>query len=727
MEEIEKEISKVYEKILKSFPDIKQKINPEPYHFIEICIIFLEYCDDLTITKEDFIAANKIFSDDEDSEDINNSKDEFFVKIFNFISGDKDNSNDNSTIPLFVLFGYLKILSINEKINNDILFKILDRKGKGNIEFENIETLISNLEDYLDIKEDWTDFIESFKGKKLTMRNLNQGDFTTKIKKLFYLAEIKIFDLAQKSFDSYGNNEDNKDDIKLEENNFNINNNINNNKVNSSRSSSNISSSKAISRKSEKNEENIINDGTNNNKNEEKQLKLNLQDDNDSDDLNNLNNNNKKIKENNQAIVPYDSSRNMNANNNTNGINLDEANFEESLFEKIFDKRKEIKIHQIKNSSLLYDINLDEFLYEFKKYKNNFFDKSKFISVFCEIIQSKTSEVFKGPMLRYSLSLLFQIIDIEKKNKISYYEILGPIAMLTKAKTEERLRIVFSYEPPELISIICGILSLYLNTDVIKDFNILSEIFIKACYQMDIKKSQHFLEWIFENKNEENNLEKTFDFLIEEENTEISEDKNDINGKIINKLNNIFLKSNFFGLNNFSIIDVTNKMVFEYSLLGQMNLNHLNLLIDDLLNEKYGIQKTKEKNKYKQEFLLFIEKFINFSKNELIDMSLLHSLFILIFSGSTLDKVRSIFIIHDLKENENINGSDFYLYLSHMFSFMVKEIGIDEDININLNSLVNDLAKNIEDNLCKGKESICFGDIIDFFDNVDFDIPSLVQ
>ena len=719
MEEIEIEISKISEKILKSFPDLKQKINPEPYHFIEICIIFSEYCDDLTISKEDFLAANKIFSDDEDSIDMNNSKEEIFTKIFNFVSGDKNNDSSNIKIPLFVLFGYLKILSINEKINNDILFKILDRKEKGDIDFENVETLISNLEDFLDIKEDWNDFNESFKGKKLTMRNLNQGDFSSKIKKLFYLAEIKILDLAQKSFEANGNNIENNENNKLEENN----NNFNLNKVNSRQSSSNISSSKAISRKSEKNEENNINNENNtNNINNENQLKLNLQDENDN--ANNINDNKINNKDNNQAIVPYDSSRNMNANNNSNGINLDEANFDESLFEKIFDKRKEIKIHQIKNSSLLYDIDLDEFLHAFKKYEKTFFDKNKFISVFCEIIQSKTSEVFKGPMLRYSLSLLFQIIDIEKKNKISYYEILGPITMLTKAKTEERLKVIFSYEPPELISIICGILSLYLNTELIKDFNILSEIFIKACYQMDIKKSQNFLEWIFGDKNDENNLERTFDFLVEEEISENSEDKNDINGKMINKLNNIFLKTNFFGLNNFSIIDVTNKIVFKYSLLGQMNLNHLNLLIDDLLNEKYGQQKTKEKNKYKQEFLLFLEKFLNFSKNELIDMTLLHSLFILIFSGSSLDKVRSIFIIHDLKESENIKSNDFCLYLKNMFYFMLKEIGFEENININLNLLVNDLAKNIGDNLCKGKESICFGNIVDFFDNVDFDIPS---
>ena len=723
MEEIEKEIKKVAEKILKSFPDLKEKIKPESYHFIEICIIFSEYCDDLTISKEDFIAANKIFADDEDSEDINNSKEEIFTKIFNFLSGDKEkDTTNNSTIPLYVLYGYLKIISINDKINNEILFKILDRKEKGNIDFENAETLISNLEDFLDIKEDWNDFIESYKGKKLTPRNLNQGDFSSKIKKLFYLAEVKVFDLAKKSFEanepnkSKSNNNDNTENNKNEENNFNININLNNNnfnnKANSRQSSSNISSSKAISRKSEKGEDNTLN-----NINNEKQLKLNLQDDEHS--INNDNNNKNK----NQAIVPYDSSRNMNINNNSNGIgiNLDEANFDESLFEKIFDKRKEIKIHQIKNSSLLYDINLDEFLHEFKKYEKDFFDKNKFISVFCEIIQAHTSEVFKGPMLRYSLSLLFQIIDMEKKNKISYYEILGPIAMLTKAKTEERLNLIFSYEPPELISIICGILCLYLNTEIIKDFNILSEIFIKACYQMNIKKSQNFLEWIFGNKGDEN-LEKNFDFLIEEENTENSDDEHMVNGKVINKLNNIFLKSNFFGINNFSIIDVTNKIMFKYSLLGQMNFNHVNSLVDDLLNEKYETQKTKEKNRYKQEFLFFLEKFLNFTKNELIDMTLIHALFILIFSGSSLDKVRSIFIIHDLKETETIKINDFRLYLKNMYYFMLKEIDFEE--NINLNELVNDLAKNICDNLSRGRESICFGDIADFFDNVDFDIPS---
>ena len=199
MDNIENEIIKISSKILKSYPDIKQKINPEPYHFIELCIIFIEYCDELSMSKEDFLAANKIFFDDEDSEDMTNSKEEFFIKIYNLIWG-KDTS-----IPIYILFGYIKLISINEKINNEILFKILDRKEKGNIEFENIETLISNLEEFLDMKEEWDDFIESFKGKKLTMRNLNQGDFTSKIKKLFELAEIKIYDLANKSYEENKN------------------------------------------------------------------------------------------------------------------------------------------------------------------------------------------------------------------------------------------------------------------------------------------------------------------------------------------------------------------------------------------------------------------------------------------------------------------------------------------------------------------------------------------
>jgi len=714
MDKVEKETNKIIQKLSKTEENIKEKLNLPPYHFIELCIIFINYCDELTISKDDFLIAHSQITKDDEEEDASNE--EFCTKIFNIIS------NNNSSAPIHALFAYLKSISISDKINTEILFKILDREEKGNIEFDNVETLITNLEEYLDIKEDWNDFIESFKGKKLTMRNLYQGDFINRITNLFDLASQKISELTKKSVDKFvedniseNNNEINhnksiksnksKKSIKSKNSNKSISKKEKEkekerkskkkkkNKDDSDVSSSNISSSRLFSKKSEKNNEN------------ESEKK--------SKDNNNINEKEKE-KENSQAIVPYDSSNNV----NNNGINLEEVNFDDSLFEKIFDRRKELKIHQIKNTSLLYDITLEEFLSEFQKYEKTYFDKKKFINIFCEIIQQKTSDVFKGPMLRYSLSLLFQFIDVEKRNKLSYYEILGPVIVLTKAKTEERLNMIFSYDTPELISIVSGILSLYLNSDVIKDFNILSEIFIKTCSQMDLKKSQNIFKWIFGNKNEGNNIDKNFDFLVEEENIEEENKKNIINGNIIKQLNLLFDQSKFGGVNQFSIIDITNKLLLKYSLLGQMNMHHLKSLIEDLLNARFGEQKSKEKTRGKLEFLNFIEKFINFGKTELVDVTLLHSLFILIFSGSTMEKIRSIFIIHDINENELLKIYDFEIYLSHMFHFLLTEMGFED------NDLGNYLAKHIVELISQGKEGLSFMQIMEFFENIDFDIPS---
>ena len=704
MDIIQNETNKIIEKLSKTEENIKEKLNLPPYHYIELCIIFINYCDELTISKDDFLIAHSQITKDEEDEDVSN--DEFCTKLFNIIS------NNKPTAPIHALFAYLKSISITDKLNTEILFKILDREEKGNIEFDNVETLISNLEEYLDIKEDWNDFIESFKGKKLTMRNLSQGDFINRISNLFDLASTKINELIKKSVEKYPPEEDRPEShfLNLVDNKSKSNNSKDEDKKsnkNSGQSSSNVDSSKLFSKKSEKN---IDNDNNNENENENKIINTNNENNNDND--------NENEKDNNQAIVPYDSTNNNNDNINNNGINLDEVNFDDSLFEKIFDRRKELKIHQIKNTSLLYDITLEEFLLEFQKYEKTFFDKTKFINVFCEIIQQKTSDVFKGPMLRYSLSLLYQFIDVEKKNKLSYYEILGPVIVLTKAKTEERLNMIFSYGDPELVSIVSGILSLYLNSDVIKDFNILSEIFIKTCMQMDLKKSQNIFKWIFGNKDEINNVDKNFDFLVEEENMEEDNNKMVIDGKIINQLNLIFEQTKFGGINQFTIIDITNKLLLKYSLLGQMNIHHLKSLVDDLLNIKYGEQKSKEKIRARLEFLNFIEKFINFGKTELVDVTLLHSLLILIFSGSTMEKVRSIFIIHDINENELLKSFDFGIYLAHMFHFLLTEMGFED------NNLSNYLGKHIVDLISQGKEGVSFMQIMEFFENIDFDIPS---
>ena len=713
MDKLEKETKKIIDKLSKIEENIKEKLNLPNYHYIELCIIFINYCEELTISKDDFLIANsQITKDDEEEE---NSNEEFCTKIFNILS------NDKPTAPIHALFAYLRSISITDKINTEILFKILDREEKGNIEFDNVETLISNLEEYLDIKEDWNDFIESFKGKKLTMRNLSQGDFITRITNLFDQAEKKIEELAIQSADKYAVEEKPNNFLKLSTNNEDDKNSKSKSKSSqkSDQTSSNISSSKLFSKKSEKNdnegENNIDNNKDNDNDNKNNENKDN------NDNKENINEENKEDeKENNQAIVPYDSSNNINENNNmiSNGINLDEVNFDDSLFEKIFDRKKELKVHQIKNTSLLYDITLEEFLGEFQKYEKSYFDKNKFINVFCEIIQKKTSDVFKGPMLRYSLSLLYQFIDSEKKNKLSYYEILGPIIVLTKAKTEERLNMIFSYENPELISIVCGILSLYLNTDVIKDFSILSEIFVKTCGQLDLRGAQNIFKWIFGNS-EDYNLDKNFDFLVEEESTiEESNDNMVVNGETIKQLNLIFDNTKFGGIHDFFIIDITNKLLMKYSLLGQMNMHHLNALVDDLLNSKFGEQKSKEKTKARLEFLSFIEKYINFGKTELVDVTLLHSLFILIFSGSTMEKVRSIFVIHDINENELLKTFDFGIYLSHMFHFLLSEMGID------YNNLSNYMGKHISESISKGKEGVSFMQIMEFFENINFDIPS---
>ena len=719
MENLEKEFNKITEKITKIGENIKEKLNLPPYHYIELCIIFINYCDELTISKDDFLIAHSQITKDEEEEEA--SHEEFCTKIFNIIS------NNNPTAPIHALFAYLKLISITEKLNTEILFKILDREEKGTIEFDNVETLISNLEEYLDVKEDWNDFIESFKGKKLTMRNLSQGDFINRITNLFEQASQKINDLALKSVEKFPvdmEKEGGEVEVEVEEkktgtNKNNIKNNNSkeeekksknsekNNEKNSDNSSSNMSSSKMFSKKDNEND--------NDNENENEQ-------DNFVENNNNNNLDNNEGIQNSQAIIPYDSinNDNNNVNNmNNNGINLDEINFDDSLFEKIFDRRKELKIHQIKTTSLLYDITLDEFLSEFQKYEKNYFDKNKFISTFCEIIQEKTSDVFKGPMLRYSLSLLYQFIDVEKKNKLSYYEILGPVIVLTKAKTEERLNLIFSYGAPELISIMSGILSLYLNSEVIKDFNILSEIFIKTCSQMDLKKSQNIFKWIFGNKEEENNIDKNFDFLVEEDNVE--EDNNNkllAKGNLIPQLNAIFEQTKFGGVNQFSIIDITNKLLLKYSLLGQMNVHHLHSLIDELLNLKYGEQKTKEKIKARNEFLNFIGKYINFGKTELVDVTLLHSLFILIFSGSTMEKIRSIFIIHDINESELLKCLDLGIYLAHMFHFMLSEMGFED------NNTGSYLGKHIVDMISQGKDGVSIMQIMDFFENIDIDIPS---
>ena len=54
MDKIQDETNKIIEKLSKTEENIKEKLNLPPYHYIELCIIFINYCDELTIAKDDF-------------------------------------------------------------------------------------------------------------------------------------------------------------------------------------------------------------------------------------------------------------------------------------------------------------------------------------------------------------------------------------------------------------------------------------------------------------------------------------------------------------------------------------------------------------------------------------------------------------------------------------------------------------------------------------------------
>ena len=164
-------------------------------------------------------------------------------------------------------------------------------------------------------------------------------------------------------------------------------------------------------------------------------------------------------------------------------------------------------------------------------------------------------------------------------------------------------------------------------------------------------------------------------------------------------------------------MEITNILIIKYSLLGQMNSIHMNNFVDELIYNKFGEQKSKEKNKAKVEFLNFLKKFINFGKNKLVDITLIHSLFILIFSGSTTEKVRSIFAVHDVNESGLLKNNEFITYLKNMFHFLLIEMELKDD------NLSDYMGKYIVDSLSNGKEGLSFVQIMEFFENIDIDIP----
>ena len=654
MTELESEINQIITNLESTSEKMKESFHLPPYHYVELFIYFNNFIEDeLSISKESFISANSSLAqvDEEDDETIDSISNQIYNKF-----------TSSNTAPIFSLYAFLKTISITDELNDDILFQILDKDEKGYIDYSDVEVLISSFEDFTNERNDWSDFEQSFEGKKMTKRNLSQGEFDVSLINLFNSAEELINKKVEKSFNACKN---------------------------------------FISRR---------NSGKNNNNNDK----------NSSDEKSSETNNNSRIltekkkidkKNNNQGITVY---------NNTTSLNYPNINYENfddniniSIEDIIFDKRKEDLINQIKLTSFLYDVTLKEFIAEFSQYKDQIFDKMKFINVILEIIKKKTSNLFKTSVQKLALSMLFQIIDINHINKVSYYEIMGALLFLTKGTNEERLSEFFNYTKNQLNQIICGILSLYLNSDIIKDYSILSDIFVNVFANERIRNSNELFQWIFqEDKNEENNFQENFDDDINNDSTiqNFSENKTEA----LKALNERYIgaKKIFSNeLESLSIIDVTHELL-KHSLLGQINNFQLSSLLEILLNWKLGEEKTKERFKIKNDIFSFIEKYFDFSQNELVDITSLHPLFLLMFTGTTIEKIRSIFNIYEINENGVFDADDLVDYISNLFKFLLKEMNVECGIT-NKN-----LAEIFVECIAKGKEKISLIDLVQGFEYI---------
>ena len=652
MTDLEKEMNLISSNLESISEKMKQIFHLPPYHYVELFIYFNNFIEDeISISKESFISANSSLaqSDEEDDETLDNISNEIYSKF-----------TSSNSAPLFSLYAFLKTISINDDLNDDILFQILDKDEKGYIDYSDVEVLISSFEDFTNERNDWSDFQQSFEGKKMTKRNLSQSEFDVSLINLFNSAEEIINKKVEKSFNACRN---------------------------------------FISRR---------NSGKNSNKNS-------------SDEKSSETNNNSKVitekkkvnnNSNNQGITIYNNTTSLNYQN----INYDniEENMNISIEDIIFDKRKEDLINQIKLTSFLYDVSLKEFISEFQKYEGEIFDKMKFINTILDIIKKKTSNLFKSSVQKLALSMLFQIIDINRINKVTYYEIMGVMLFLTKGSNEERLSEFFNYTKSQLNQIICGILSLYLNSDIIKDYSILSDIFVNVFANERIRNSNELFNWIFrDDKIEENDIQENN--IDEELNNEsfvqnLSENK----AEALKALNERFINAKkIFSneLESLSIIDVTHELL-NHSLLGQINNFQLSSLLEVLLNWKFGEEKTKERIKIKNSIFSFIEKYFDFSQNELVDITNLHPLFLLMFTGTTIEKIRSIFNIYEIDENGVFDSEDLIDYISNLFKFLLKEMNVECGIT-NKN-----LAEIFFKSISKGKDKISLIDLVQGFEYI---------
>ena len=386
------------------------------------------------------------------------------------------------------------------------------------------------------------------------------------------------------------------------------------------------------------------------------------------------------------------------------------------LSEVIFDARKASIVHRIKMVSFLYDVTLKEFSNGMNEHtKETLFDKNKFISSLHEIIQSHTSNLFKFPFMKLALSMLFQIIDIEHKNTLTYYDVIGGVFTLTKSTSEEKIHFLQSIDKKHLNTVLSSMLSLYVNTSVIHDVSIFSEVFIGLLGDLSFTKANDLLEWIFSDASSPligDDIDD--DFNNESIITTESKKTSLLLESLKERLNQAKKRINL-DIQSMSIIDVTYKLL-KHSLLGEINNFQLSSLLDSILADIFSEAPSKEKQKAKNDCMEVIERYFDFSQNELIDVTTLHSFFILIFAGSTIEKMESIFIINDVNENESIDTEDLIDYFSHLFDYLLREMKISNLID------PSEIAREIITTFAKGKEKISLIMLVQFYESVLHDI-----
>ena len=197
MTDLEKEMNLISSNLESISEKMKQIFHLPPYHYVELFIYFNNFIEDeISISKESFISANSSLaqSDEEDDETLDNISNEIYSKF-----------TSSNSAPLFSLYAFLKTISINDDLNDDILFQILDKDEKGYIDYSDVEVLISSFEDFTNERNDWSDFQQSFEGKKMTKRNLSQSEFDVSLINLFNSAEEIINKKVEKSFNACRN------------------------------------------------------------------------------------------------------------------------------------------------------------------------------------------------------------------------------------------------------------------------------------------------------------------------------------------------------------------------------------------------------------------------------------------------------------------------------------------------------------------------------------------